>query len=241
MQTKYLLVIFAFLIFSVNSVEAVPQLISLQGRLTNPSTGTPYAGSLSITFSIFDAFTEGTQIWSESQIVELDSNGFFNILLGGITLLPSLPSTSFLQLQINGEALSPRIQFGSVPFALKAGALQRNATTTTISLKCDWFAVDSIGSCIPPSCPVGFDGLGTANVPTAIAGSAVVGYTERLCGSNQFLSITSLKCPWVFSFNVSSCIPPPCTIGFTDLGTGDVPTATTGGTYVGYSERLCAQ
>ena len=52
--------------------------------------------------------------------------------MGGVTALPStLPNPSYLQIQVQSETLSPRLQFGSVPFAQQAetsAMLQRART-----------------------------------------------------------------------------------------------------------------
>ena len=42
-----------------NAYAAIPQLISFQGKLTNPSTGSPVSGSYQMTFLIYDAQTGG--------------------------------------------------------------------------------------------------------------------------------------------------------------------------------------
>jgi len=109
-----------FLVFVNIAVAAVPQLISLQGRLTNPSTGNPYTTSLTITFSIWDSLILGSSVWSETQTVTPDSNGFFDVFLGGISSLPSLTDNSYLQLEINGEVLSPRQSIVSSAFAIRS-------------------------------------------------------------------------------------------------------------------------
>lgn len=57
--------------------------------------------------------------------------------------------------------------------------------------------------------------------------------------------VFSLKCAWKTNNNeLGSCVPPSCPEGYTDLGTGNVPTAitTAGASFLaGYSERWCAK
>ncbi len=124
MRIVYILIVLA-LLMSVNlAYAAVPQLISLQGRLTNPLTGNPYTGSLSVTFRIWDNLSAGNQIWSETQTVNLDTNGFFDVLLGSVTPLPSLPENSYLEFQVGAETLSPRQRIVSSAFALRASTAE---------------------------------------------------------------------------------------------------------------------
>jgi len=125
MNKKILLLVFTFVFLSIDIVEAaVPQLISLQGRLTNPTTGSAYTGALTITFSIWNASSFGTNMWIETQTVNLDSNGFFDVLLGGVSPIPQLSEDSYLQLEIGGEVLSPRQRIVSSAFALRAGTAE---------------------------------------------------------------------------------------------------------------------
>ena len=110
---------------------SVPTIISHQGRLLN-SSNQPVTSNVSVVFSIYDAATGGSQVWTETQSITPDNLGFYETFLGGVTPLPSaLPNPSYLQITVQSETLSPRLQFGSVPFAQKAGTssmLQRART-----------------------------------------------------------------------------------------------------------------
>ena len=103
--------------------QSVPTIISHQGRLLN-SSNQPVTSNVSVVFAIYDAASAGNQVWTETQSITPDSLGFYETFLGGSTALPStLPNPSYLQITVQGETLSPRLQFGSVPFAQKAGDL----------------------------------------------------------------------------------------------------------------------
>src|SRR3989344_6479307 len=107
---------------SINA-QSVPTIISHQGRLLNASSQ-PVTSNVSVIFAIYDASSGGNQVWTETQSITPDSLGFYETFLGGSTALPStLPNPSYLQITVQGETLSPRLQFGSVPFAQKAGDL----------------------------------------------------------------------------------------------------------------------
>ena len=116
-------VFFFLLLFVVPkpiSAQSVPTIISHQGRLLNASNQ-PVTSNVSVEFKIYDALTSGTQVWTETQSITPDSLGFYDTFLGGSTALPSsLPNPSYLQITIQSETLSPRLQFGSVPFAQRA-------------------------------------------------------------------------------------------------------------------------
>ena len=135
-------------------------LVSFQGRLTNPGTGLPVAnGSYSVTFRIFEVPTGGSAVWTETQGAVSVSGGLFNVLLGSVTPLDAgvFSSTNrYLEVQVSPDpAMSPRLQFGYVPYAFQAeqaGALSRLGFTLT--------NVDSAGSVgHNTSVTIGADGL----------------------------------------------------------------------------------
>lgn len=132
------------------------------------------------------------------------------------------------------------------------GTIRRNASTTIIFTKCVWRSVEpTIGSCPfpaqPPLCPAGFTDVAFPSfgkVITAV-GNFLYGYDERICGSNQLLSVVSLKCTWgpANPLTLGTCTPPSCQAGFMNLGIVAPSVVTVEGLagVYGYSERLCAQ
>jgi hypothetical protein len=98
-----------------------------QGRLTNES-GVPLAGPVQLTLRIYDVATAGSPHYSEDHLgVAVDTNGLFSVRLGtGASSVgtydPNLFSVTprFLEIEVNGQVLSPRQAVGSVPTALVA-------------------------------------------------------------------------------------------------------------------------
>src|SRR3990172_8144431 len=80
----------------------VPQTINFQGYLTDP-LGAPVNSTLSITFRIFDAATNGNLLWSETQPSVAVTTGVFNVVLGtGMTFPGNLFDNSnqlYLEIQ----------------------------------------------------------------------------------------------------------------------------------------------
>lgn len=111
--------------------QSVPTIISHQGRLLNASSQ-PVTTNVSVEFRIFNALSGGSQVWTETQSITPDNLGFYDTFLGGTTALPStLPNPSYLQITVQGETLTPRLQFGSVPFAQRADIANSATTATT--------------------------------------------------------------------------------------------------------------
>ncbi|MEE9429810.1 MAG: hypothetical protein V3V16_02145 [Melioribacteraceae bacterium] len=129
---KLLYIIFLFS-SSIFLQAQVPQLINYQGNISENNV--PLNNTASITFTLFDAETEGTNLWSETQSVTI-TNGIFNVLLGSVTTFPSdLFSSSgsrFLEVSVNGTSLTPRSQFTSVAYALIAEEVVPNSITGTM-------------------------------------------------------------------------------------------------------------
>jgi hypothetical protein len=115
-------------------------LINYQGRLTD-SVGVAVADTVDMTFRIFDVLSGGTELWSESQSDVLVQAGIYNVILGSVTVLdPDIFSTTalYLEVEVNGETLSPRARITSVPFAIQAdrafgGRMEMDSRTLTIA------------------------------------------------------------------------------------------------------------
>jgi len=110
---------------------AVPHLVNLEGRLTDPS-GNPIITSTQVEFRIYqggDPATadSGTPVYKEVSTILPAPDGTYAHLLGGGSALenyqftPGLFDTSqpvYLQLNINGQAVLPRLQIVSSPTTL---------------------------------------------------------------------------------------------------------------------------
>ena len=119
---------------------AVPHLIKFSGVI-NPKTNPQIAQTkenenlksqspavVDVTFSLYQLQEGGSALWSESQQVQLDSQGRYSVLLGA-TLPEGLPLDLFtsgealwlgVQAQAPGATEQPRVLLVAVPYALKA-------------------------------------------------------------------------------------------------------------------------
>ena len=113
-----------------------PTKLTHQGFLTD-ANGLPLGNAApvnkSIIFRIFDAPAAGTRLWAAQQVVTVDK-GHYSVLLGegsavaGESFLADLStiftgtgaSDRFLEITVDGAALSPRLQFLPAPFAMLA-------------------------------------------------------------------------------------------------------------------------
>ncbi len=98
----------------------IPQMVNYQGKLTDPD-GVAYEGILTVTFTIYDAETGGTALWTENQDVEI-TRGLFDVQLGTFSPLTEEVFTGerYLEISVGAESLSPRQLFTSVPYAYRS-------------------------------------------------------------------------------------------------------------------------
>ncbi|MBI2787815.1 MAG: tail fiber protein [Elusimicrobia bacterium] len=112
---------------------AVPPGFNIQGRLTD-ANGVNREGNYSIKFTLYDAPTGGTAIWTRTYTALTVRNGNFQTVLGDTAGQPMLTDvfatgdTRHLEIQVlSGPGVSspeqplvPRQQLVSVPYAMKA-------------------------------------------------------------------------------------------------------------------------
>src|SRR5579864_4117762 len=112
-----------FLFFAgVGYAWAGGKLLNVQGKLTN-SGGTALSGNYTITFRMYANLADpiANAIWMESQTLNV-SSGSFNVTLGNVTALDSIPFNKayYLGMQVSGDSneLSPRQLLGASAYAL---------------------------------------------------------------------------------------------------------------------------
>lgn len=97
----------------------IPNTISYQGVLTDPS-GTPVMdGSYTMSFKLYDAPTTPAALWSETQVVAV-REGVFNVELGSVEAL-NLPFDNryYIGISIDGASeMLPRTALSAVPYAM---------------------------------------------------------------------------------------------------------------------------
>jgi len=129
-QTKFLSILL-FLTFAYITAQAqVPKTISYQGILTNAEGNAVSDGDYSIVFTLYNALTDGNNLWTETQTVTV-TNGIFNVILGSVTPLDLSFSTKYwLGLTIeSGDELTPRTELTSTPYSLNTSSIPNQIVT----------------------------------------------------------------------------------------------------------------
>ncbi|MGY8783396.1 MAG: beta strand repeat-containing protein, partial [Fidelibacterota bacterium] len=96
---------------------SVPRTLSYQGLLTQPNGRAIKDGTLQVTFRLFTDLEGGSFFWEESQDVFIE-DGILTATLGKLVAIESVPSSSFLEVDVNGTTLSPRQEMTSSFYAV---------------------------------------------------------------------------------------------------------------------------
>ncbi|HEY1100985.1 MAG TPA: hypothetical protein VGF99_18750 [Myxococcota bacterium] len=100
---------------------AIPDVVSWSARVDNDAGA--FDGTVSVTFTLFDAAEAGTSLWSESAASAEVVDGDLVHELGSIEPLDDAlldRDNLFLQITMNGDVLSPRSALRAVPYAMRA-------------------------------------------------------------------------------------------------------------------------
>ena len=112
--------------------------IAYQGRLAD-SASAPLTGTYNMIFRLYDATSGGAPLWEEnwngSNGVKV-SDGLFNVMLGSLSPIPQAVITGHDQLFLGitvgtDDEMLPRVQLGSVPYALQALRVPDNSIKQT--------------------------------------------------------------------------------------------------------------
>lgn len=167
--------VFVFLSFQFVFSE-VPELISVQGRLTDASGVNKPDGLYTLNFAIFNSATGGSIRWgTEAHTNVIVKNGIFQLFLGeGVTGIKNIFSENNLWLEITvikdgvPEVLIPRQRLVSVGYAFKAEIADdvKDGSITNSKINSELKTGTSIGyGLIPRGCIVMWSGT-IANIPT---------------------------------------------------------------------------
>ena len=118
-STVLLILTVVVALFSV-TYAAVPRLITYQGKLTDMG-GAGYNGDYDMVFRLYEVETGGIARWGEFHYDVLITHGLFDVVLGSNTPLNlTFDRQYWLEIQVHGTILEPRIKLTTSPYALRA-------------------------------------------------------------------------------------------------------------------------
>jgi len=117
------------------SQARVPRTMNIQGVLKDDLDHVLPNGNYTVTFMLWDAEFEGSDLWGETVVVT-QQGGFFSTILGETEDFdPTVfNNTLWMSMQIEGDSeMEPRIQMTSVATALSAGLVDRGAAVLSLN------------------------------------------------------------------------------------------------------------
>lgn len=115
-------VLLAALLLASPLFAAVPGQVNYQGLLLDDQ-GQPVTGNVDLAFTLFDASSGGSSLWSEAHADVAVLDGVYDVVLGSsVPLTPQLVAGGalYLEIEVEGETLAPRQRLVAVPYALQA-------------------------------------------------------------------------------------------------------------------------
>jgi hypothetical protein len=111
--------------------KSVPDQLSYQGYLADAADSSAVTAMLEMTFRLYDAESDGTELWAETYPAMEVQGGLFQVLLGSVSPFPEGlfdGSGLWLQIEVGTEVLSPRKPLVSVAYSQMAGKADHAAT-----------------------------------------------------------------------------------------------------------------
>src|SRR5687767_11163332 len=123
---------FGFLVAGV--AHAVPTTVQFTGRLTEG--GQPVSGAHELQLLLFNDPQSNLERWTETHSVVIGADGLVYLTLGLITPLDEEildGGAVYLEIRVDGTALTPRLSVGSVPYAIRANIAERAEAVGALS------------------------------------------------------------------------------------------------------------
>ncbi|MFA4844584.1 MAG: hypothetical protein WC632_06525 [Candidatus Margulisiibacteriota bacterium] len=111
----------------VNVALAVPQYLSYQGVLRDSGSNL-ITGTKAMTFRVYDAVTAGTKKFEMISSEVVVSGGLYNVMLGPIGFAELEKGPRWLEVEVGGEILTPRIELVTVAYAVSAASAEAAET-----------------------------------------------------------------------------------------------------------------
>ncbi len=120
--------------------KGTPYEINYQGWLGDATDTNEVTDVLDMKFRLYDAETEGTLLWNETQSAVNVNKGIFNVLLGSVSAIPSNIFTGdplWLETQVENDTLTPRKKLVSVGYAIKSKEAEHSIYSDTTNYALD--------------------------------------------------------------------------------------------------------
>jgi hypothetical protein len=136
---------------------SVPGSINYQGRLEMDNA--PVTGPVHLYFRIYNALSGGTLLWTSSELLVTASQGIFSANITPPWTTFANAASCYLEVQVEGDILTPREPLNSVAYALVAKKLEDGASVSVTTFTANY-------QVLLATSPASNVGIGT-NLPTS--------------------------------------------------------------------------
>ncbi|MGB9561368.1 MAG: hypothetical protein ACPL6C_01000, partial [bacterium] len=100
-------------------IGLIPRAFNYQGKIVDES-GVGINGTLPVVFRLYTSESGGEPIWVDTIPNVVVRQGLFSVELGGFPDSVDFSETYFLELEINGELLTPREKIVASPYSIRS-------------------------------------------------------------------------------------------------------------------------
>ncbi len=174
--------------------SVVPEYVKFNGTAKDVN-GKPLTGVIGITFSLYRSEVGGGVLWMETQNVQVDSSGRYNVSLGSAKPLPvelfASGEARWLGVQVANQVEQPRVLLMSVPYALKAADAETLGGRPASAFMAAAVPGSSGDAALPPAGTI--TGGGTANFVPLFTGPSTIGNSKifQTTGGNFGIATTT--------------------------------------------------
>ena len=121
LRSSLMLVLTVVLAVPYAAPAQAPQKMNYQVMLTDDADEPLADQTVELVFRIYDAASSGSMLWTETQSATTNSIGVATALLGDVNPLNfGFEVPTWLEIDVDGETLTPRRELVSAPYALRA-------------------------------------------------------------------------------------------------------------------------
>jgi hypothetical protein len=181
-----------FVVLVAAASAQMPETMNYQVMLTNDADQPLANQAVGLVFRIYDVDVGGSPVWTEPRDVETNAIGVVSLVLGEVhPIALEFTGPLWLEVEVDGEILSPRRPLTSAPYARRAheATLFGGREAGDYVLDTDLSAPGVLND---PANPMDWTNLkgvpggfadGSDDVGTGVAGSGTIGYVPRFTGS----------------------------------------------------------
>lgn len=177
----------------VNAASAIPQYLNYQGVLRD-SSGNLISGTKAMKFRVYDVATGGSYKFELTSSEVVVSGGLYNVMLGSLGFAALEKGQRWLEVEVAGEVLSPRIELVAVAYAVSAASAEaaeyayRAGTAATATSATSSDAVDGFSASSTPTASTLYplDSTGKiSGVAVSAEAAASAGYALFISNKNS--------------------------------------------------------